>query len=108
MMRGWGGGHILEHLQDLQVRVPPRGYFLEPTKSILDVALHNMERAEEFFRGMRMNIVTGSWYLGVFVGDRAAKYIWLAEKVKGWTESVKTLSGVACKHLHSAYTVLQK
>ena len=32
----------------------------------------------------------------------------LAEKVQGWVELVKTLSGVACNHLQSAYAGLQK
>ena len=59
--------HILEHFQDLQARGPPRGYFPDPTNSILFVALRNVAWAEELFRGMGVNIVTGSWYLGVFV-----------------------------------------
>ena len=44
---------------------------------------------------MGVKIVTGSCYLGVFVRDKAAEYIWLEEKVQGWAESVKTLVGVA-------------
>ena len=72
---GTGGWfhHILTHLRDMQVRGPPRGYFPEPTKSILVVAPRNVARAEEFFRGMGLQIVTGSWYLGGFIGDGAAE-----------------------------------
>ena len=70
---GVGGvDHILAHFQDMHARVPPRGYFPDPTKSILVVAPRNVPRAEEFFRGMGVNIVTGSCYLGGFVGDGAA------------------------------------
>ena len=101
-------GHILEHFQDLQARGPPQGYFLEPTKSILVVATRNVARAEEFFRGIGMKIVTGSWYLGVFVGDRAAKDSCLTEKIQGWAESLKTLLGVAHRHLQSTYSGLKK
>ena len=75
-----GGGefrHTLEHFQDLQARGPPRDYFPELTKSILVVAPRNVARAEELFRVVLMKIVTGSWCLGVFVGDRAAKDSWL-------------------------------
>ena len=36
--------HILSHLRELQARAPPRGYFLEPTKSILVVAPMNVVR----------------------------------------------------------------
>ena len=67
-----------------------------------------MAKAEDFFRGMGMKIVTGSWYLGVFVGDRAAKDSWLTEKVQEWTELVKTLSGFARKNPQSSYAGLQK
>ena len=66
-------GHILEHFQDLRARGPPRGYLPEPNKSILVVAPQNVARAEEFVQGMGMKIVTESWYLGDFVGYRAAK-----------------------------------
>ena len=65
--------HILAHFKDMQARVPPRGYFLEPTKSILVVAPRNVPRSEYFFRGMGVKIVTGSRYLGGFVGDGASE-----------------------------------
>ena len=57
---------------------------------------------------MGMNIVAGGRYLGGFVGNRAAEDSWLAEKVQGWTESVKTFPGVARKHPQPAYSGLQK
>ena len=43
---GAGGkfGHILEHFQDLQARGTLRGYFLDPTKSILVVTPSNVTR----------------------------------------------------------------
>ena len=58
---GAGGksGHILDHFKDMQARGPPRKYFPEPTKIILVVATQNVPRAEEFFRGIGENIVTG-------------------------------------------------
>ena len=59
---GAGGkiGRILAHFQDLQVRGLSRGYFPEPTKKILVVALPNMARVEELLCSMGTNIVTGS------------------------------------------------
>ena len=92
----------------MQSRGPPHGYFSEPTKSILVVAPQNVERAEDFFRGMEVKVVAGSGCLGGYVGDREAEDSWLAEKVQGWIEKVKTLSGVALKHPQSAYSGLQK
>ena len=55
-----------------------------------------------------MKIVTGSRYLGGFVGERGAERQWVKTKVEGWAESVKTLDGVARKHPQSAYASLQK
>ena len=82
---GAGGkfGHILEHLQDLQTRGPTRGYYPEPTKSILVVAPANVARAEELFWGMGMKIVTGSRYLGGFLGERRTERQWVRTKVEG-------------------------
>ena len=59
--------HILEHLRDLQARGPARGYYPEPTKSSLVVALGNVARAEDFFQGMGIRAVTGKGYLGGFI-----------------------------------------
>ena len=97
----------MSHFKDMQARGPPRGYLLDPTKSILVVAPRNVARLEDFFRGMGIKLVTGSGYLGGFVGDREAKDSWLSEKVQGWTELVKKLSVVARNHLQSTYAGLQ-
>ena len=67
---GAGGKFIFffAHLRDLQARGPPRGYFPEPSKSILVVAPQNVARAEWFFRGMGLKVVMDSRYLGGFIG----------------------------------------
>ena len=70
---------------------------MEPTKSILVVAPHNVSREDEFFMTMGMNVVTRIRSLGNFIGDREAEDIWLAKKVQGREKSVKTLSGVGRK-----------
>ena len=57
---------------------------------------------------MGIKVSTGIQYLGGFIGNREAKDSWLAEKVQGWKDLVKTLSGFARKHLQSAYAGLQK
>ena len=81
---GWvGGGGDLGIYWTTSRTFKQEGYFLDPTKSILVVDLRNVTRAEEFFRGMGVKIVTGSRYLGGFVGDRAAENSWLTEKVQG-------------------------
>ena len=107
---GAGGqfGDVMGHFRDPQLRGPAQGYFPEPTKSILVVADRNVPRAKEYFRGMGIKIVTGSQYLGRFIGERETEARWIKEKVEGWKESVRTLAGVAPKHPHSAYAGMQK
>ena len=68
----------------------------------------NVPRADSFFWGYGLQIVTGSRYLGGFVGTETYQAWWLEEKVAGWRESVATLDGVVRWHLQTAYTGLQK
>ena len=63
------------HLDELMVRRPWRGYFLDPTKSILGMSPRNVPRAEEFFQGYGLQIVTGRRYLGGFVSNKEAQDI---------------------------------
>ena len=48
------------------------------------MALGNVARAEEHFRGLVIPVVTGHRYLGGFLGDVAAEREWLEKKVQGW------------------------
>ena len=68
----------------------------------------NVARAEEHFQGIRIRVVTRHRYLWGYIGDREAEGSWLEAKIKGWTESVAILFGVAQKHPQSAYAGLQK
>ena len=99
---------ILEHFRDLQAQGPARGYYADPNKSILVVAPGNVSRAEEHFWGLGIRVVTGHRYLGGYIGDREAEGSWLEAKIKGWTESVAILAGVARNYPQSDYAVLQK
>ena len=98
----------MAHLQDLQARGPPIGYLPKPTKSILVVTPRNVAQSKEFFREMRLKVVTRSRYLGGFIGEGEVEKSWMAGKVAGWVESMETLAGVSCKHPQSAYSGLQK
>ena len=75
---------IMDHFRDLQLSGTAQGYYPEPTKSILVVAERNVPRAKEYFRGMGIQVVTGSRYLGGFVGEREAEASWIKEKVDEW------------------------
>ena len=97
---------IMDHLRDLQAGGPARGYYPEPTKIILVVAPGNVARVEEHFRGLGIRLVTGHSYLGEYTGDKEAEGKWLAAKIKGWSEAVEILAGVAQMHPQSAYAGL--
>ena len=86
---------IRRHIEDLMVQGPPRGCFLEPTKSVLVVSPQNLPRAEAFFRGYRFHIMMGGRYLGGFVGSKEAQDCCLGDKMKGCRDSVAKLAGVA-------------
>ena len=62
--------NIMDHLRDLQARGPARGYYPEPTKSILVVALGNVAQSEEHFWGLGIIVVTGHRYLRGYIGDK--------------------------------------
>ena len=107
---GAGGNFeaMMAHFRELQLKGLARGYFPEPTKSILVVAEQNVPRATEYFCGMGIKIVTRSRYLGGFLGEQETERQWASTKIEVWAESVKTLAGVACKQPQSAYAGLQK
>ena len=77
---------------------PPWGYFLDLTKIILVVSTHKVERAEHFFRGRGLTIVTGSRYLGGYINDAGPHTEWLSEKVQDWAGGVTAMLGVARNH----------
>ena len=52
--------------------------------------------------------MTGSRYLGGFVGSKEVQDRWLREKLEGWRDSVATLAGVERRHPQTAYEGLQK
>ena len=68
----------------------------------------NVPRAEAFFWGYGLKAVTGSWYIGGFVGTETAQAWWLEEKVEGWRYLVTNLAWLVRRHPQTAYTGLQK
>ena len=74
---------IQQHLDDLMVRGPLRGYLTNPKKRILVVSPRNVPQAEAFFWGYGPQIATGIHHLEGFVGTKAAQDLCLGEKVDG-------------------------
>jgi hypothetical protein len=76
---GAGGNFsgIRRYFERLQEIGPSRGYFPEPSKSILIVLENNREKAESEFRDLKLQVTNGSRYLGGFIGDSAAQQAWI-------------------------------
>ena len=107
---GAGGTFVAlhDHTRELLVRGPLRGYFPEPTKSILVVSLQNFQQEEAHLQGMGVRVVTRRCYLFGFIGDQESDKAWLEEKVEGWTRLVDVLAGVAHRYPQTAYADLGK
>ena len=58
---------LLAHLEDILARIPPKGYFLEMTNSILVVSVQIVTQVQYFFCSIGLKIVTGNWYLGGYI-----------------------------------------
>jgi hypothetical protein len=107
---GAGGnfGSLRRYFERLQELGPSRGYFPEPSKSILVVLDHNKEKAESSFTDLNFEVTNGSRYLGGFIGDSAAQQTWIEKKTRDWAAAVNELALVAPRFPQAAYAGLQK
>jgi hypothetical protein len=69
---------------------------------------HNKEAAKESFKDLGFTVLTGSRYLGGFIGEAPEQLSWIQEKTEGWVDSVKELAMVAEQYPQAAYAGLQK
>ena len=100
--------YIMNYYNLLCAEGPGRGYFPEPTKSILVVKPQSVERATALFQHLGFKIVTGTRYLGGHIGDEAACTDWVESKVDGWAKGIRALSTVARSSPQCAFAGLQK
>ena len=68
---------LQDHMQEIMVRGHLRGYFPDPTKSILAVSPRNVQRMEVHSSGMGVRMVTESCYLGAFIGNPELDKSWI-------------------------------
>ncbi len=99
---------IRRHFIQLQEIGPNYGYFPEPSKSIIVVASHNLEKAKPYFKDLGFEVVTGCRYLGGFIGEASNQQLWIQEKTEAWVDSIKELAMVAERYPQAAYAGLQK
>ena len=100
--------NIAKYFELLVSEGPARGYFPEPTKSILVVQPENVERATAALSHLGFTICTGARYLSGHIGTDAEKSEWVDGKVAGWVAGVEALSKVAHPSPHCAFIGLQK
>ena len=79
---GWGSfEEVTEVFRLLATTRPARGYFPKPTKPILVVKHAMVERAKAHFDHLGFTVVTGTRYLGGFIGSRPDESSHIRQKV---------------------------
>ena len=86
-----------------------QGYFPEPAKSLFISDTPGQEEAakREFAKeGLVLNFVSGSRYLGAYLGPQAELETWVKPQVEAWAHGVKVLAKIAQRHPRLAYSGL--
>ena len=95
-------------LQEVCKIGPKYGYFPEPSKSILVVNDSYVADAKILFEPMGLTVVTGSRYLGGFVGQSSGLKAYVEEKVEKWKSQILQLKEVANTYPHEAFSVVTR
>ena len=85
-------------LKLLMRRGPDRGYFPETAKSLFisDTPEQEEVAKQEFeVEGLTLNFVSGSGYLGAYLGPQAELDVWVKPQVEAWSHRVKVLAKIA-------------
>ena len=90
-------------------RGPDQGYFPEPYKYLFISEISGQEEAKkmEFAKeGLVLNFVSGSWYLGAYLGPQGELEVWVKPQVEAWAHGVRVLGKIDRRHPQSAYARL--
>ena len=96
-------------LKLLMNRGPDRGYFLDPDKSlfVLDTPVQEEAEKREFAAGdLILNFVSGTRYLGAYLGPRDQLEAWVKPQVEAWAHGVRFLGRISQRLPQSAYAGL--
>jgi hypothetical protein len=99
---------LLEWFLALIENGPKYGYYPEPSKSYLVVHPKFVEHAKILFAGFNINIVTGSRFLGGFIGSIEDTNLWIEEKVLSWNKAISKLASAATNFPQAAFTALTR
>ena len=92
---------------DIQDQGPQFGYIPNANKCWLIVKETALQRAEDKFRGTRINIsIDGKAHLGAPLGTRTFAEVFVENKVQGWVNEIMRLSTIAKTEPQAAYAAL--
>ena len=78
-------------------RGPDRRYLPEPAKSLFisEIPEKEAEAKREFAaEGLTLNSISGSRYLGAYLGPQAELEAWVKPQVEAWAHRVKVLAKI--------------
>ena len=76
-------------------RGPDFGYLPQPAKIVLMVGPTDFDQATTMFSNLGIKVVSGSRFLGDFIGDHSMADDYVAQKVQMWSDCLQHLSEVA-------------
>ena len=90
--------NLERYFKSLKHDDPSRGYYTEPTKSILVVYPQNHKVGELFCQSHGIKVCTGARYLGCYIRDGVSKGYWLQKRTDKWERDIHALSITADKY----------
>ena len=96
-----------KYFELLKVYGPSYGYTPQPHKCILVTSDRNLSSAKSKFERYGMKVVTGSRYLGSFIGSPTLRSDWQREKTRFWEKAVKTMARASKKFPQTAYVAMK-
>ena len=83
-----------------------RGYYPEPSKSVLIIRPDNIEAGKLFGSRHGFKVFTGARCLGGYIGDDDSKHDWLRERTLMWEKKINTIYETTGKCPHESYAVV--
>jgi len=87
---------------------PAYGYFPEPCKTVLVVQPSDMQEAIDMFHDLGVRVVSGSRFLGGFVGEKSLAADFVSNKVKVRCNCIQQLSDVDIVEPQASFAALAR
>ena len=94
------------YLYSLTRQGPGRGYYPEPSKSVLIIRPENLDTGKVFGACHGFKVYTGARYVGGYIGDDESKYDWLRERTLTWEKNISTISETAGRYPQESYAAV--